>query len=112
SHPCLSWLAALALGAVPSLLAQDPAAGPAKRPLTHEDYDGWKSLRGTTCSPDGKWIAYAIEPQWGDGVLEVRSVDGDTVYRHPLGSAPRFSSDSRFVVFTIGTSVVEQRQKR
>src|SRR5690606_32681855 len=112
SHPGLSWLAALALGAVPSLLAQGPPAGPAQRPRTHEDYDGGKALRGRPCSPAGKWGAQAIRPQWGDGGLEARSVDRGTVDRHPRGSARRCSSVGGFVVFTIGTSVVEQRQKR
>jgi dipeptidyl aminopeptidase/acylaminoacyl peptidase len=106
------WLAALACGLTTPLLAQASGTTPAKRPLSHDDYDGWKSLRGTTPSPDGKWVAYAIEPQWGDGVLEVRATESDTVHRHPLGSGPRFSADSRFVVFTIGKSKVEERNKR
>ena len=97
-----SFLLAFALSA--SLAAQ--------RPLTHDDYDGWKSIRATTVSQDGAWVAYQIEPQWGDGVLEVRSTTGNTVWTHARGSGPRFSADGRFCVFTVGKSKVEERTKK
>lgn len=84
----------------------------AQRPLSHDDYDGWKSLRGTIVSQDGAWVAYQIEPQWGDGVLEVRNTTNNTVYTHARGGGPRFSADSRFCVFTVSKSKVEERQKK
>ncbi len=113
SRTLAPWLAALACGLASPLFAQASTATAApKRPLTHDDYDAWKSLRGTTPSPDGKWVAYAIAPQWGDGALEVRATDSDVVHRHPLGSGPRFSADGRFVVFSIGKSKVDERKKR
>jgi acetyl esterase/lipase len=84
----------------------------AQKPLTHDDYDQWRSLRGTTIRADGQWVAYQIEPQWGDGLLEVRQVDGDKVWQHALGSSPAFTADGRFVVFTIGESKVEERNKK
>ncbi len=101
----------LAVVACAVLHAAASAQSP-KKPLTHDDYDAWKSLRGTTYTQDGSWVAYQIEPQWGDGVLEIRKVDGDTVYRQPLASGPRFTADGRFVVFTIGKSKVEERDKK
>lgn len=98
-------IAALFVAAA-TLHAQSPRA------LTHDDYDMWKSLRGTTYSNDGSWVAYQIEPQWGDGVLEIRQSTGDTVHRFPLASGARFSSDGRFVLFTTGKSKVEERDKK
>lgn len=97
-------LASLLL-AVP-LLAQQP------RPLTHDDYDQWRSLRSTTVSHDGEWVAYQIEPQFGDGVLEIRHSSKDTVYRVPLGQGPKFSADSRYVLFQVGSSKVAERDKK
>ena len=85
---------------------------PAQRALTHDDYDGWKSLRATTLSLDGKWVAYQVEPQWGDGVLEVRSTQSDTKWTHPLGEGARFSADGRYAVFMVARSKVEQRNKQ
>jgi hypothetical protein len=87
-----------------------PAQNP--RALTHDDYDGWKSLRGTSYAQDGSWVAYAIEPQWGDGVLEVREVAGPGLHRLERGSNPRFSADGRFVVFTRVPSKVAERDKK
>ncbi len=94
------------LAAAASLVAQN------RRPLTHDDYDQWKSLRGTTYTQDGAWVAFQIEPQWGDGVLEVKQTTGTKVYRHDFASAPRFSADGRFLLFTQGKSKVEERDKK
>ena len=99
-------LSVCVLFAAASALAQD------RRPLTHDDYDQWKSLRATAYSQDGAWVAWQLEPQQGDGVLEVREVDGTRSYRHDFGSSPRFSADGRFVVFTQGTSKVAERDKK
>src|SRR5262249_14415906 len=103
--------AAVAFCVAAALPAQDPPRTD-KRPLTHDDYDQWKSLRGTAYSRDGVWVAYQIEPQWGDGVLEIRQTQGDVVHRQPLGSGAKFSADGRFAMFTIGKSKVEERQKK
>src|SRR5262245_39266711 len=93
-------------------VAAGPLAAQTSRALTHDDYDQWKSLRGTAYSLDGSWVAYQIEPQFGDGVLEIRQSTGDKIYRQPLGSGARFTSDGRFVVFTIGKSKIEERDKK
>lgn len=94
------------LTAAASLVAQD------RRPLTHDDYDQWKSLRGTTYTQDGSWVAFQIEPAFGDGVLEIKQTTGAKLYRHEMASTPRFSSDGRYVLFTQGKSKVEERNKK
>lgn len=100
-----------------------------KRALTQADWDHWRSITGAALSNDGKWAAYTLVPQVGDGELVIRSVQGTTEYRIPRGylgrpnnvpgglrppagatgegetgppTAPpgQFSSDSRFVVVT------------
>lgn len=43
-----------------------------KKVLTHDLYDSWKSIRSPMLSKDGKWLAYQVAPQVGDGVLIVR----------------------------------------
>ncbi|MCB9876412.1 MAG: prolyl oligopeptidase family serine peptidase [Planctomycetes bacterium] len=103
-----AWLALLpfALCTTPQLLAQQ------QRALTHDDYDGWKSVRGQAYSDDGAWVAYQIEPQWGDGELIVRQSDGDTMHRFPLASGAKFSPNGRYVAFSVGKSKVEERDKK
>ena len=106
---------ALLFGA--STLPAQQAGG--TRPLTQADWDIWKSIVGTTISPDGHWLAYTITPQVGDGILVVRSADGGTTeYRAPRGytgrpqlvpnadsnftaSPAQWTPDSRHVLFTV-----------
>src|SRR5262245_20542057 len=98
----------------------------AKRPLTHRDYDGWRSIQGQTISRDGKFIAYALIPQDGDGEIVVRNLATGAEWRYGRGWRPptpppdadetpgpaalaqagraarvHFTADSRFAAFTI-----------
>lgn len=106
---------------------QSPSAQPtAKRPLAHQDYDGWRSIQGQTISRDGKFIAYALIPQDGDGEIVVRNLATGVEWRYGRGWRPPtpppdgaetpapaalaqagrlsrvfFTADSRFAAFTI-----------
>ncbi|HEX8848686.1 MAG TPA: prolyl oligopeptidase family serine peptidase [Gemmatimonadaceae bacterium] len=102
----------LSLALAIPLAAQE---GQVRRPLTQADWDIWKSIVGTTVSPDGKWVAYSIAPQVGDGELVIRSTTSSTEYRVPRGyigrpqlvpnadsnwtaPAPQWTPDSRHVL--------------
>src|SRR5687768_14163406 len=56
-----------------------------KKALTQADWDRWRSIQGATLSNDGKWVAYTLSPQVGDGEFVVRSTTGNTEYRVPVG---------------------------
>ena len=93
-----------------------------KRPLTHRDFDAWRSINTPVLSRDGKWLAYSLQPQQGDGELVIRELSTGKEQRQPVGALPpppttpneenpdapplprairvAFSSDSRFVVAT------------
>jgi len=96
---------------------------PAKSPLTHRDYDAWRTIQTPTLSRDGKFLAYAVMPFDGDGDLVVREIASGKEWRAPVGTLPpppiippeevnpedepprrtvqiRFTSDSRFVAAT------------
>src|SRR5262249_22896777 len=109
----------------PSIQAREQAT--AKRPLTHQDYDSWRSIQGQTLSRDGKFIAYALAPQDGDGEIVVRNLATGAEWRYGRGWRPPtpqadsgetpgppaafaqasrlsrvfFTADSRFAAFTI-----------
>jgi len=76
-------LCALALVLSNLTPAQQPAG---KRPLQHSDYDSWRSIQGQQLSRDGKFLAYALVPQEGDGEVVVRNLATGTEWRHPRGS--------------------------
>jgi dipeptidyl aminopeptidase/acylaminoacyl peptidase len=59
-----------------------------KRPLNHNDYDGWKSIVGQKLSNDGKFLAYGLFPQEGDGDVVVRNLVTGKEQREPAGMRP------------------------
>src|SRR5256885_9833681 len=56
-----------------------------KKALTQADWDKWKSINSPALSPDGKWAAYTLIPQVGDGELVIRSTSSNTEYHVPRG---------------------------
>ncbi len=68
-----------------ALTASTVAAQAPKRALTPADWDHWRSITGTAISPDGRWVAYSLTPQVGDGEFVVRATGGATEYRVPRG---------------------------
>jgi dipeptidyl aminopeptidase/acylaminoacyl peptidase len=96
-------------------------AGAAKRPLTHKDYDSWRSINRQVLSPDGKFLAYAVFPEEGsDGEVVIRELATGREVRQSAGEEPpppapdpeaetpprppslsmSFTSDSRYLVFS------------
>ena len=65
----------------------------AKRALTHQDYDAWRSIQGQTLSRDGKFLAYAAVPQDGDGEIVVRNLTTGTEFRAGRGWRPARTVD-------------------
>src|SRR5688500_3506867 len=82
---------ALLFAALPfPLLAQQVAQNVSqKKALTQADWDRWRSIQGAALSNDGKWAAYTLSPQVGDGEFVVRPTTGATEYRVPLGYISR-----------------------
>lgn len=90
------------------LLAQVP-----KRPLTAADYDRWESVRSENLSRDGRWIAYQVDPQDGNGRLEVADATGKTAVRvFPRGYMAQFTPDSRFLVMRLKVPVADTRKAK
>ncbi len=109
-----------------------------KRPLTHQDYDAWKSIQAPQLSRDGKWVAYAVIAQDGDGEIIVRNLASGAEwkagrgYRPPTpppdvsepgaGAAffaqmnrmvrPIFTADARYLLFTIEPTKSEIAQAK
>ena len=63
-------------------------SAPAKRALTHQDYDSWRSITASQISRDGKFVAYAYVPQDGDGEIVVRNLASGVEWRAPRGYRP------------------------
>ena len=88
-----------------------------KRPLTAADYDRWQSVRSEKIANNGQWIAYQIDPQDGDGRLEVAGSLGSSVvsqprYRFPRGYMAQFTPDSKFLVMRLKVPVADTRKAK
>src|SRR6476620_11566224 len=59
-----------------------------KRPLTHADYDSWRHIQDQKLSNDGRYLAYALFPQQGNGELVVRDLTSGKELRQPIGELP------------------------
>jgi dipeptidyl aminopeptidase/acylaminoacyl peptidase len=83
-----------------------------KKPLTHDVYDGWKSLGERLISNDGQYAVYAINPQEGDGELIVQNLSTREKTSVTRGYGAVITEDSRFVVFKIKPLFQETRQAK
>ena len=82
--PQFLWvLCALALVFSNPAQAQQTAG---KRALTHNDYDNWRSIQSSQLSRDGRFLAYALVLQEGDGEIVARNHSTGTEWRYTRGS--------------------------
>jgi len=112
-----------------------PAQGPAKRSLTHNDYDSWRSIQSQRLSRDGRVLVYAVVPQDGDAEVVVRNLTSDAEWRYGVGTRPpqantdddetggapaaaapsvnlAISSDNRFAIFQIRPTKADLEKAR
>ncbi len=89
------------------------AQSPAKRPVSYDVMDYWRSIQGTKLSQDGQWLAYALTAPGDDGELVVRNLKTNQELRSPRGTTPVFTPDAKFVIFTIvPTKADDERANR
>ncbi len=89
------------LAVVLTLAGAAGSAAAAKKPLSYDAYNGWRSIQGTQLSRDGQWLVYALAPQDGDGELIVRDLKTDREFRAARGRQPVITVDGKFVVFSV-----------
>lgn len=72
-----------------------------KKPLTHDDYDLWKTFRNAQVSEDGNLVVVSIYTTTGrgDGYLKIYDAQREKQYAFFNGISPQISSDGKFVVF-------------
>ena len=66
-------------------VASGQNSAPARRPLTHADYDGWNSVQMPTLSRDGHYLAYNLMPADADGEFVVRNLTTGAEHRVARG---------------------------
>ncbi len=82
------------------IVFQSPAQD-GKIPVSHDDYDNWKSVSRQQLSNDGKWASWEVNPQKGDGMLYLRDLESGRQDTVPRGGSASFSPGSRYLAFSI-----------
>lgn len=83
-----------------------------KKPLDHSVYDAWQSIGEKKISNDGKWIAYVVNVQEGDAVLQIQSADQTYKKSIERGTDVFITDDSRFLICKIKPLYADVRQAR
>lgn len=93
-------------------LAVNVCLAQTKKALTHDAYDGWKSVGERTISNDGSYILYAINPQEGDGEMIVQNVK--TGYKKSIarGYSGVITEDNKYAILKIKPPFQDTRQAK
>lgn len=93
---------ALAFGLLAAAGVRSPlAAQAAKGRVPQADYGKWETPASGELSPDGKWVAYEIRRVNGANDLRYRQVGSQSEQTVRMATAPQFTRDSRWLVYTI-----------
>ena len=80
-----------------------PVAAGGKKPITLAEADTWRSIRGASLSPDGKWFAHRVGPNEGESDLILRNNSDGKETKFPGGGGfgqMQFSHDSKWFGFS------------
>lgn len=94
------------------MAALHPLVAQNKKPLTHDVYDGWRSVGQRTISNDGRFVMYAVNPQEGDGEVIIQNVESGYKKTIARGYNASFSEDSKYAVLSIKPAFQDIRQAK
>lgn len=72
-----------------------------KKPLTHDVYDAWQSVKSAFLSSKGNVSLWEVNPQQGDGTLYIRDNRNGRLITLPRGYRARITSNEKYVVAQI-----------
>ena len=81
-----------------------------KKIIQHDDYAHWKTLSGSAISDSGKWVTWQVNPQFGDGMLHIQSVDGKKNKSFERGTSPSFTPSEKHFVFVQKPKDADRRE--
>ncbi len=117
AYPRSRGIAAIALFGLLVASAGPLSAQPVnKKTLTYAEYDIWRTASGVTLSRNGQYVAYLVGSESADGEVIVRHVASGKEFKFPrgaatgfasLGTAPRFTPDSKKVLLPLTPTKAE-----
>ncbi|MEP6618743.1 MAG: prolyl oligopeptidase family serine peptidase [bacterium] len=92
--------------------AESRPAKVAKAPMPAAEWGKIETLGASALSPDGKWVAYDLRRDAGGGELHWKALVGEADHAVRNGSGETFSSNSRWLVYTIAPDTAGGRGGR
>ncbi|HVX49831.1 MAG TPA: prolyl oligopeptidase family serine peptidase [Chitinophagaceae bacterium] len=83
-----------------------------KKPLDHTVYDGWQNIGERLISNNGRYVAYTINPQEGDGGLVIQSAAGSYKKEIPRGYNAIITEDNLYLVCRIKSPYKDMRDAK
>ena len=81
-----------------------------KKTLDHDAIAAWKRITETVISPDGKWIAYKLQPWEGDTQAFLYNSKGEMIDEFDFARDLTISADSRTLIFKTETPFEKLRE--
>ena len=94
------------------LLGAATASIGAKKPLDHNSFDSWKEAVNHSFSRNGRWCAFSVNPQEGDGLLTFYDTRSGKRIDIERGYRPAFTADGKWGVALIKPWFENTRQAR
>jgi len=110
-RPVLLFALTLALGGAAAVPA-DAQESTQKEALSIAEYKLWRSISGSTISPDGDWAAWSYARIRGDDTLHVVNLGTDAEHVVPQASGAKFSKDGVWVAYFVSLSFEEAEEAR
>ena len=82
-----------------------------KKALTVQDMMKFRQISEVVISENGRWAAYTLQPDRGDGTVEVRSTGGDKVFTVERGSRAAFSRDGRWLAALVKPAAADAEKE-
>ena len=83
-----------------------------KKPLDHTVYDTWQNIGEKKISNNGRWMAYTIDLQEGDGQLVIQQTSDSRKIIVPRGYNVSITTDNKYAIFLIKPFFKETREAK
>ena len=83
-----------------------------KNPLNHTVYDDWQTISDRLISNNGQFIAWQVNPQEGDGLLVIKTIDGGIVAEIVRGYNAVITNNNNFLICKIKPKFKDTRDAK
>lgn len=83
-----------------------------KQPVTHNNYDSWKSIKNISAPQNGDVLLYYTTPQEGDNLLNIYNTQTEKLITIPRGSNAAISQDNSNAVAIIKPYFTQTREAK